>query len=75
MSKKLFTKSQKNIMANRKDLKGNWYVQRAELKKKFPVLTDIDLLYQQGQKEVMLEKLQTKLGMSKEELEKIIAAL
>jgi len=23
-------------MANRKDLKGNWYVQRAELKKKFP---------------------------------------
>ena len=62
-------------MEHRKDRKGNWNVQRAELKKKFPVLTDIDLLYQQGQKDLMLEKIQIKLGKSKEELEKIIDAL
>ena len=62
-------------MERRKERKVNWNVQRAELKKKFPVLTDIDLLYQQGQKDLMLEKIQIKLGKSKEELEKIIDAL
>ena len=62
-------------MENRKERKGNWYVQRAGLKKKFPVLTDTDLLYQQGQKDVMFEKIQNKLGKTREELEEIIAAM
>lgn len=62
-------------MEHRKERKANWNVQRAELKKKFPILTDIDLLYQQGEKDVMWEKIQIKLGKSREELEKIVEAL
>lgn len=60
---------------NKTELKGNWLEQRAKLKQKFSVLTDDDLLYEQGNKEEMLGKIQVKLGKTKEELQKIIEAL
>ena len=56
-------------------LKGNWLEQRAKLKQKFSVLTDDDLLYEQGKKEEMLGRVQVKLGKTKEELQKIIEGL
>lgn len=55
--------------------KGNWNETRDKLKVKFPVLTDADLRFEKGKKEEMLEKVQTKLGKSKEELATIIAGL
>ena len=60
---------------NLTELKGNWLAQRAILKQKFVVLTDDDLLFEQGKKDEMLRKVAVKLGKTKEELHKIIKAL
>lgn len=56
-------------------VKGNWTEQKAKLKAKFPVLADADVQYEQGKKDEMFTKLETKLGKTKEELQTIIAAL
>jgi uncharacterized protein YjbJ (UPF0337 family) len=63
------------ISAEKTPLKGNWKQQRSKLKQKFAVLTDKDLLFEQGKQDEMLENLQGKLGMTKEELVKIIESL
>lgn len=60
---------------NSTELKGSWNEQKGKLKKKFAVLTDNDLMFEEGKKEEMFGKLQIKLGKSKEELHKIIEAL
>jgi uncharacterized protein YjbJ (UPF0337 family) len=60
---------------NTTELKGNWNEQKGKLKKKFAVLTDNDLMFEEGKKEEMFGKLQIILGKSKEELDKIFAAL
>ena len=57
------------------EVKGNWNLQKGKLKQKFAILTDNDLKFEEGKKEEMLGKLQVKLGKTKEELQKIIAAL
>ena len=54
------------------EVKGNWNEQKGKLKKSFAVLTDNDLMYDEGQKDEMLGKIQIKLGKTKEELHKII---
>ncbi|BBE16024.1 UPF0337 protein yjbJ [Aquipluma nitroreducens] len=54
---------------------GNWVKTKGKLKQKFALLTDEDLLLAEGKKEEMLGRLQIKLGKTKEELQKIIAAL
>jgi len=56
-------------------VKGNWNEQKGKLKQKFSVLTDNDLMFEEGKKDEMLGKLQIKLGKSKEELQKIMEAL
>jgi uncharacterized protein YjbJ (UPF0337 family) len=53
---------------NTTEVKGN-------LKKKFAMLTDNDLMFAEGKKEEMMGKLQVKLGKTKDELHKIISAL
>jgi uncharacterized protein YjbJ (UPF0337 family) len=65
----------KSKKMNTTELKGNWTEQKGKLKMKFAILTDNDLMFTQGKKEEMLGKLQIKLGKTKEELRKIIAAL
>lgn len=60
---------------NTTEIKGNWEEQKGKLKQKFAVLTDNDLLFEEGKKEEMMGKLQITLGKSKEELSKIIDAL
>jgi len=62
-------------MSNTTEVKGNWNEQKGKLKQKFATLTDNDLQFEEGKKDEMLGKLQTKLGKSKEELSAIIAAL
>lgn len=54
---------------------GNWEEQKGKLKQKFAALTDNDLLFLKGKKEEMIAKLQLKLGKTREEINKIIAAL
>jgi uncharacterized protein YjbJ (UPF0337 family) len=55
--------------------KGNWDEQKNKLKKKFAALTDNDLIFEEGEKQEMFERLLLKLGKTKEELRKIIAEL
>ncbi len=62
-------------MKSTTELKGNWNEQKGKLKQKFAVLTDNDLMFEEGKKDEMLGKLQVKLGKSKEELKKIMEAL
>ncbi len=59
---------------NTTEMKGNWNEQKAKLKQRFAVLTDNDLMFEEGQKEEMIAKLQIKLGQTKEELHKIIGS-
>jgi uncharacterized protein YjbJ (UPF0337 family) len=54
---------------------GSWNERKIKLKQKFGLLTDNDLLYEDGKKDEMLGKLQLKLGKTKEELMKIITTL
>ena len=60
---------------NTTDIKGSWNEQKGKLKQKFAVLTDNDLLFEEGKKEEMLGKIQNKLGKTKEEWLKIIENL
>jgi uncharacterized protein YjbJ (UPF0337 family) len=60
---------------NTTELKGSWNEQKGRLKQKFAVLTDNDLMFEEGRKGEMFGKLQIKLGKSNEELHKIIAEL
>jgi uncharacterized protein YjbJ (UPF0337 family) len=55
-------------------LNGNWEEQKAILKQKFAALTDNDLLFEDGKKEEIIEKLQLQLGKTKEELHKILGS-
>ena len=56
-------------------VKGKWTEQKTKLKEKFNTLTDADLRYEDGKKDEMFQRVQVKLGKTKEELQQIIAAL
>ena len=60
---------------NKIEAKGTWNEQKGKLKQKFAVLTDNDLMYEEGKRDEMYGRLQIKLGKSKEELHKIIGEL
>ena len=60
---------------NKTEIKGNWNEQKGKLKQKFAILTDNDLMFEEGKKEEMLGRLQITLGKSKEELQLIISSL
>ncbi len=60
---------------NTTEVKGNWNEQKGKLKQKFAILTDNDLMFEEGKKDEMYGKLQIKLGKTKEELFKIISLL
>jgi uncharacterized protein YjbJ (UPF0337 family) len=57
------------------EIKGNWNELKGKLKQKYADLTDDDLLYAEGGRDVMLGKLQLKLGKTKEELLSIIDSI
>ncbi|MDO9255341.1 MAG: general stress protein CsbD [Bacteroidales bacterium] len=54
---------------------GSWSERKIKLRQKFASLTDNDLIFEAGNTEEMLEKLQLKLGKTKEELRRILATL
>ncbi|NVO18833.1 MAG: general stress protein CsbD [Bacteroidetes bacterium] len=57
------------------DTNWNWSEKKDKLKQKFAALTDKDLLFEECKKEEVIRKLQIKLGKTKEEMLKILAAL
>ncbi|MDO8999650.1 MAG: general stress protein CsbD [Bacteroidota bacterium] len=64
-----------NLAATSSPHKPNWNETKEKIKQKFSDLTDDDLFYLNGKKEEMLNKIQIKLGKTKEELTDIIGAL
>ena len=50
------------------NFKGNWIEVKGKLKAKYAQLTDNDLLLVDGEEEKLYERLQVRLGKSKEEL-------
>ncbi len=60
---------------NTTEVKGNWNELKGKLKQRFAVLTDNDLMYEEGQKDELLGNLQVKLGKTKEELEEVFKSL
>jgi len=56
-------------------LKLDWEYQKEKLKEKYSCLTDRDLNFEQGKMEVMLTKLQDKLGKTRHEIYTIISRL
>jgi uncharacterized protein YjbJ (UPF0337 family) len=49
-------------------IKGKWNEIKGSLKQKYADLTDDDLLYEEGQEDKLIGKLQQKLGKSREEV-------
>ena len=62
-------------MRNSKELINNWQEIRKNLKEKFVKLTENDLLFAENQKNEMINRLQQKYGLSREEIQKIISNL
>jgi uncharacterized protein YjbJ (UPF0337 family) len=60
---------------NTTEIKGNWNELKGKLKQKFAVLSDNDLMYEDGREDELYGKLQKKLGKSKSELEKLFDEL
>lgn len=62
--------------SNMRDVvKSSWNDQKALLKASFSKLSETDLHYENGKREDMLNKVQLKLGKTREELTAIISAL
>lgn len=62
-------------MKNLPEAEGKWNEIKGKLKQRFSMLTDNDLLFAEGKKEEMLGRLQSKLGITKAEVRKLIAEL
>jgi uncharacterized protein YjbJ (UPF0337 family) len=60
---------------NLTELKGNWSEAKGKLKQKYAILTDDDLLLEEGKQEELFGRLQAKLGKTKEEIHKLITEL
>ena len=60
---------------NESHSQGNWNEHKRRLKEKFAALTDNDFLFSEDKREEMIGKLQKKLGLSREELNKILRGL
>ncbi len=60
---------------NTTELKGNWNETKGKLKQKFAILTDDDLLLEEGKQDELMGRLQSRLGKTKEDIHKLIADL
>jgi len=56
-------------------LKGSWNELKGKIKQQYADLTDDDLLYEEGQDEELLGRIQKKTGKTKEEVAKWIDEL
>jgi uncharacterized protein YjbJ (UPF0337 family) len=52
--------------------KGNWNVLKGKLKQKLSVLTDNDLMFEEGKEDEVVGKIQKRLGKTTDEWDKLI---
>ena len=62
-------------MKNATALLGNWNQVKGKLKQKYAMLTDDDLLLVEGKQDELVDRLQSKLGKTKEDIHKLISEL
>ena len=53
-------------------IKGSWNELKGRIKQQYADLTDDDLLYEEGEEDKLIGKLQQKLGKSRDEVIKLI---
>ena len=53
-------------------IKGTWNELKGKIKQQYADLTDDDLLYEEGQEDRLIGKIQQKLGKSREEVIRLI---
>lgn len=53
-------------------IQGNWNQAKGKLKQQYAQLTDNDLMYEEGKEDELYGRLQKKLGVSREELQRTI---
>lgn len=56
-------------------LKGNWNEIKGKVKQEYAELTEDDLMYQEGQEDELLGRIQKKTGKGKEEVKSFIDSL
>lgn len=56
-------------------VKGNWNVVKGNLKQKWADLTDDDLLYEEGQEDEVIGRIQKRTGETKEDINRFIEGL
>ena len=49
-------------------IRGNWNEMKGKLKEEYAELTDNDLMYEEGQEEQLIGRIQQKIGKTKEEV-------
>ena len=57
------------------ELKGTWNETKGKLKQKYAELTDDDLTFAEGKEDELLDRLQKRLGRTKEDIRKELADL
>ncbi len=57
------------------EFKGSWAAIRGKLKQKYAALTDDDLLFEKGQEDELVGRLQKKLGRTREDIIKEITSM
>lgn len=62
-------------MKNKTEWMGNWNELKGKLKQKYAILTDDDLLLLEGKQDELMGRLQTKLGKTKEEMDKLMSEM
>ncbi len=60
---------------NKLTFKGSWNEIKGKLKKAYGDLTDDDVVYNEGEEDEFLGRLQRKLGKTKDEIRKMIAEI
>ena len=60
---------------NKLQLKGTWNEVKGNLKQKYGMLTDDDLIFTAGKEDELYGRLQSKLGKTKEEIRKVIESI
>jgi uncharacterized protein YjbJ (UPF0337 family) len=57
------------------ELKGNWEVTKSRLKQDFALINDNDLLFTDGRQDELIDRLQDKLGKTREEVLTLLSGL
>jgi uncharacterized protein YjbJ (UPF0337 family) len=57
------------------ELKGNWEVTKSRLKQDFALINDNDLLFTDGRQAELIDRLQDKLGKTREEVLTLLSGL